>query len=472
MKIFITFIIVLSLSCSLPTSDTARTDEEIRDDLIEISLLIPVIEAGLELVDEESVLNLSRSRALSPNEVLDIDSDLMAYYFGGDWLTSPNTPHELFLSHGTTGEILRVPSSGEIAGIYGDGNNDFYLTIESLADTKYRVKLYIYPRNIFNIDYTYEEYIVDESNTDGAWSWDYFNNTGKASSWVKQKTFYRDGTFSNRKTEWVSYSSILTEVKNNAPSLTSAATDIIVNLSLYDFPSDDPVYTNSEGTFSSKTTSLVKAISKGKTKVLKQQTTEYYSEEGDKSFTVLFMNGKSRKDDRESVTRAHIDRAIGETNILSMNTDGDDYTEINRIYKTNTTYSSERYMWSESPSESLNIGVANFIKNDLVKVGDSYTGTLSFSYGSFNLNYSYTIDTLSGEVTTEWLGFSRDISEGLTIDLADLSNISIETPETTKGFNGRYELGSLIGTYSYDDFEAEVEIGSEGLLINDVFYTW
>lgn len=482
MKIIITlFILLLFLSCSNYTNSTSRTNEEIKLDLVNIPLIIPAIEAGLSIVDETSVLDITR--AFSPIGVTaDVDdAAIMVEYFGSGWANEtptvenpgPLTPWEVFDKSGTTGEILRIPEEGFIKGLYNNMNKDFYITMELESGKEYRIELFIYPRDIFNIDYQYIEYYVDEENSKGTWAWSWFNNRGKFGKYAQETTYYRDGTYSVRKSEGDS-AVLYTNIKEDAPTLDYTVGDLIENITTYDYPRRVPRVTTEVGYYSSYTSSRVKGTN------LNQDVEEYYTEEdvdandtADFIYSTLYMEGRKRSDDRENVTRYITDINNNITNILSLNTNGNSYTEINRVYKTETVYNSESHVWYTAPSSSLSVNVATSIYNVLTKNGSIYEGTMTQYWGASGEIYEYTINTLTGEITMLWINNadSRALSS-IIIDLADLANITITEAGSSWSFKGAFELSELIGTYSYEGFDKDVSIYLEGIEIGSEFYSW
>lgn len=497
MKIFILIVALLFVSCNLTSSIGSRSNEDIKLDLSDTALLIPVIEAGLQVVDEDKVLLVSR--AISPNGVntgaifnsdetyiIDdstSDSKLMAEYFGENWHDSlygddphsydavPRTPDEVYKakSDEISGGILRIPNNGYIKGIYGNNNNDFYITMEFISGKKYRIKQYIYPRDNFNIYYYYEEYLVNEEDvTTGSWAWSWFNNRNIYQKLSKEITYYRDGTYSKRSSE--SEKVLYNEPKSGAPTMSYTVEDLIENHTNYDYPSSIPIITTSAGSFSSATDSTVKGTR------LSQDVTEYYTEDGETSYSVLYMEGIKRRDLRKNVTRYITDRSTGKTNTLSLNTNGNYYTEVNRVYKTKTTYNSEVHIWFKPVSSELDIKRAISWNNDLKQDSSDnslYSGTLKIHWGSYGSEYQYIVNSSTGLVSISWISnITRSTLVSETIDLSDLENINISGGDSSWSFKGRYQLGELYGVYTYEDNNYNVVLDLEGIEIEDKFYKW
>lgn len=480
----ITFILTLVffLSCNQQESTNSLSNEDIKSDLAELSIIIPIIEAGLEVTSGQSASEvedlLNENRAFSPISVSSDADQVMTEYFGEEWGTAPNAPSEIFSNKAAevSGVELRIPASGYIYGLEGDATLEFYLVLEQISSVKYRVYLYKYPGDIFNIDYIYEEYIVDESHPDSiaSWAWQWFDSRGNLNKYSQNITYYRDGTYSERDISWISYDSMLDLVKSGSPGdgteepLNYSINDMILDIDDYIYPDVEPIYTDdtSSGTFSSISDFLVAGTKN------RLSGSEFYTEDETNSYSVLYMEGKKRKDLRKNVTRYIKNRSLNETNILSMNTEGDNYTEINRVRKSSNSYLSWRHIWYTAPSTSLDTNTATSYITVLEKeTGSSiYSGTQEIYYGSDGEKYNYSVDSSTGEVTMIWLeSISRSLGN-LTINLTDLRNITIDSGNWV--FTGEYEMGELYGTYSYMGDGYAVVLELQGIEINGVFENW
>lgn len=485
--LFILTTLSFLLSCGfISDSTSSRSDDDIKVDLSDVALLIPAIEAGLEFVDEESAITdrsySNDTRAISPGLVTDDGSGNMAKYFGSDWDTLPKSPDEVFTDNSdeVINGVLRIPETGYISGLYSNSNNEFYMTMESESDTEplYRIKLYMYPLDVFNIDYTYEEYFVNEDDdTVGSWDWSWFDNSGEYQKLAKGITYYRDGSYIKR--DSTSYEAFYDDVKSGAPDLDDTIDTLLGDYTDYIYPDDSPLFTTSTGTYSSKSTGTIKGTN------LKQDVEEYYTEEDtdadsvpDYLYSVLYMESSKRNDSRENVTRYITDMSDDEnvkTNILSVNTNGDYYTEMNWVYKEADSYSSERHIWDSSLSSSLDVSNAISVITELTQDDSDntiYTGEVEAYWGSSGINYNYSLDTETGEISYSWIGIVTRSLGSDSIDLTDLENITIGSSSSSWSFTGSYQLGELYGTYSYDGTDYEVIMDLEGVEIEGEFYNW
>lgn len=470
MRILSVIFSFLILSCTIDTTSDNRSDEDIKLDLLQVTSIIPAIQAGMNLVDEESVLDLTR--ALDPTVLTDSDAVTISQYFGESWATAPYTPSEVYAAAGGTGAEVRIPASGYIKGLYEDNNNsnDFYMTMNPVSGKLYLLKLYIYPRDLFTIDHTYLEYYVDEDNTEGTWAWSWFDNKGSFGEYAKEITYYRDGTYSKRDSSPESDKVVYNEVVNNAPSLDDTISTVIgdsVKLSLYEYV-ESPYFTKSaiaEGNYSSYTNSLVKG---SKTQVT---VDEYYSEDSSKSYSLLYAVTKKRSDEVYSVTRYIKDRVNGITNIVALNTVGTWYTEFNRVYTTDTTYTSESHIWYAALSSSLDIRHATTIYNELTKNGDIYEGTMTQYWDIAGNVYNYSIDTTTGTISFSYLNsLTRGVGDNFTISLSDVSDKTVSGNNWSYKFS--YENGVLYGTYTYKNFTKAVDIYLDSIDIGGKVYNW
>ncbi|MBN2618359.1 MAG: hypothetical protein JXR64_08635 [Spirochaetales bacterium] len=452
---------------------SVRSNEDIKSDLEELPLLIPVIQSGLSLTNEIESQNITRALAPNSDTIPVSENEIMIKYFGTNWDTAPLKPSEVFTnnSNEVSNDTLRIPQTGTIQGIY-NSNNDFYLTLKDLGSNIYRVKLYVYPRNIFEIDYILEDYIVDEdkNNTDSTnstiWSWSNYDNKGNFDNYINNTVYYRDGTYSNKKIEWSGQNVILNLVKNSAPDLDDNIADVLLNIDNYVYPTEIQLYTNdtSTGQYSSVTSFLLKGSR------YTQEGEEFYTEDSQYSYGYTYSDGSKRFDNNKYVTRYIQDRDNNLTNIVSLHTNGDYFTELSRINKTANTYYSESHIWYEAPVSTLNINAASSIILNLTLSGTSYTGTIEQYWGSFGIKHNYEIDTLTGNITISWLNtVSRSLNSG--IDLNNLDNIRIGSSDSWE-FIGSYEMGNLIGTYKYNNVDYEVVIDLEGIEIESEFLKW
>lgn len=486
-----TFILTLMLflSCNQQESNGSRSVDEIKSDLAEISILIPIIEAGLEVTSGKSASEvetlLDENRVFSPVSVSESADVIMTEYFGEHWndndsgtVEAPYTPSEVFTNKAgeVSGGELRIPSSGYITGLYGDTSLEFYLILERISSVKYRVYLYIYPGDVFNIDYIYEEYIVDESHEESiaTWAWQWFDSRGNLNKYTENTTYYRDGTYTERDINWSASGTLLDLVKSGSPGdgtaepLNYTVEDMILDIDDYIYPDVEPIYTDntSTGQYSSISDFTVAGTSN------RLVGSEFYTEDSTNSYSVLYMEGKKRKDLRKNVTRYVKDRDLNETNILALNTEGDYYTEINRIRKSSDSYLSWRHVWYTAPSTSLDTNSATSYITVLEKEDGSsiYSGTQEIFWGSAGEKYNYSIDSSTGEITMVWLeSISRKLGN-LTISLTDLRNITISSGNWE--FTGEYEMGELFGTYSYSGDDYAVSLELQGIEINGVFENW
>lgn len=479
MKKIIPLLVILILSCNV--EDKVKTEAEIKSDLSGLISFLSVIEAGLSLIDEDSlvssgaILNKTSSRALDPTSVSESGNLIMVDFFGSDWQTSPKTPHEVFTSKGTSGQALRIPTTPNtyISNIYSNVNNDFYLTMEEVLDKQYRIKLYIYPRDDFNTNYVYEEYLVNEDDSNGSWAWSNFDNLEQTNSWIKQVTYYRDGSKKTRDTKWSNSGSKVDEVYSEAPSLAFSVANLLTDYSDYTYFTNEPVYTVSSSSqfYSSKTLGVLRGNRKSR------EIIEYYTEEqivgGYIMRNVQFIEGSKRWDTVKTVTRSNKDTSTGESNYISLSISGGEWnqnTEIERISKTNTTYKSEKNFWYSNIDSVSTVNDANSVVLDLTKNGTTYSGTSTQYWGSSGEVYNYSIDTLTGEITSQWTSSTSRLLSNQKIVITDLSDITISGNGWL--FKGYYELGELIGKYEANGYGTEVAISLIGIEIDGQMKKW
>lgn len=481
--------LMLILSCNQQESNSTQSTDELKSNLAEISILIPIIEAGLEVTSGLSASDvdtlLDEDRAFSPVGVSSSADLVMTEYFGEYWddndsgtAEAPYSPSEVFTNKAAevnNGE-LRIPATGYISGLDGDTNLEFYLILEEISSVKYRIHLYKYPGDVFNIDYIYEQYIVDESHEESiaTWAWQWFDSRGNLNKYTENTTYYRDGSYSDREISWTANSTLLDLVKSSSPGdgtaepLNYSIDDMIQDIDDYIYPESEPIYTDntSAGNYSSISDFTVAGTRN------RLVGSEFYSEDADNSYSVLYMEGKKRKDVRENVTRYFKDRTLNETNILSLNTEGDYYTEINRVRKSSDSYLSWRHIWYTAPSTSLVTNTATSYITNLEKEVDSniYSGTQEIYYGSSGEKYDYSIDSSTGEITMIWLESLSRSMDNITINLTDLDNITISSGSWE--FAGEYEMGELYGTYTYSGTDYAVGLELRGIEINGVFEEW
>lgn len=484
-KIILILTLVSVFSCNQQELGSNLSVDEIKGDLADISLLIPAIEAGLELSNgvSASEVDARSNRTFSPIAVSESQDTVMTEYFGADWsdddgltIEAPYTPSEVFTNKAdeVVGGELRIPSTGYITGLNGDDELEFYLILEEISTAKYRVSLYKYPGDIFNIDYIYEEYVVDENSADASWAWDWFSSRGNRNQYTENRTYYRDGTYSDRTIDWIGSDLQLDLVVEESPGygtsepLNYSVDNMLTDIDLYEYPAVEPIYTDdtSVADYSSISDIVVAGTSN------RLIGSEFYSENGNSSYSVLYLEGKKRKDDRRSVTRYYQDRDLDAVNILAMNTNGDDYTEINRVRKYGDLYQSWRHVWSVSPSSTLDTDVATSYITDLDRESgsDIYSGTLTIYSGSSGDVYDYSIDSSTGEITMVWTNSVTRTLSNTTIDLNDLENITISGGNWS--FTASYEMSELSGTYSYLGTDYVVNIDLEGIEVNGVFEKW
>ncbi len=462
--------IIFFLSCSIGTTTTQRDDSLIKDDLINLPLYIPAIEAGISVANEVEIDNVQR--ALDPTQVTVDDSSIMVDYFGTNWQTTPRTPDEVFQAKGTSGQTLRIPESGLIKGLYGKVNNDFYLTMENIGTSKYILTLFIYPRDIFNIKYQEIEYVLDETNSGAAWAWDWFNIRGKNRLYTSEITYFRDGSYSERSSDPESGSVLYTDVKSKAPELDNSAsiTGVLGSIDNYTIPKKIPRFTTESGQFSSYTKSIIR----GGSDIFLAD--EYYSEDSRYSYSVIYLEAQKQKNIEENVTRYIEDRENNSVKILSLNTNGDYYTEINGIFKTTDSFQSENHVWYTSPVSTLNTSTSNSIYNNLSKATDYetthlYNGVMKQYWGNNGVEYSYSVNTYTGDIVMQ---FSSNLNRSIdpVFNLKDISSITIGSESLPWSFSGKYELGSLKGIYKYENYSADVIIYLNGIEINGKKYNW
>lgn len=479
MKIYIPLLVLLFISgCSIE-GNSSRSDSAIKRDLFQLVSLSQVIEAGVALADGETIASSSsivNSRTITPGDVSAGSDAIMDKYFGSNWNSKDGggawltwSPKEVYNNPVVQPEIvsgvLRIPSSGIITGLYGDSSIDFYLELSEITSgEKYSIKLYIYPRSDFNIDYILEEYIVYESSISGEWSWSPFDNRDMINKLSKDTTYYRDGSFKDRETIWsstmVGGNRRIDEVKSSAPPLTLGVNNIIGNYNNYLYYSSVPNFTYStvSNFYSSETIGNVKG------KRTSKDILEYYTEEGQKSWNLQYIESDKSWDTSKEVTRSYIDRSTGDSNYISLKISGGRWaetSEINRIVKTSTTYRSELHTWFSGIESVSTISNANSIILDLTKNGSIYEGKSTNYWGSSGEVYSYSINTTTGEITTSWLSSSSRTLSNETINITDLSDIYISVGNWS--FTGEYQLGEFFGTYSYKGDKEEVTFDHLGI---------
>lgn len=485
MKIFIPLLVILFLGCSI--EDSRRTDNEIKADLFQLVELIPVIEAGLSLTDENSTINGSFvNRAITPGGVSSGSDILMSKYFGSNWNSKDSngvwltwSPRVVFENSAIQSEIvsgvLRIPNSGNINGLYNDSTIDFYMELEELtASEKYKVSLYIYPRSDFNTDYIVEEYVVYESSISGEWGWSTFDNTGQLNKLISDTTYYRDGSNKKRETLWNSNldggNIRVNEIYNDAPSLTFSVTDLISDYSDYEYFLSEPIYTFSSVTdfYSSKSSGRIRGNRTFK------DILEYYTEEsGSKSWNVQFIEATKRWDTSKEVNRSYVDRSTGESNFISLITSGGEWnqtSEIIHIKQTETTYYSETHSWFKGIDSVTGVNDADSIILELTKNGSLYEGTSTKYWGSSGEIYNYSINSATGEIVTSWQSSTSRNLSNQTIDLSDLTNITISVGDWS--FNGEYQLREFTGTYSYKGDTTNVSFDQLGLDFGNEKIKW
>lgn len=478
MKIFTALLVILFLSCSIEDDD--RTTGDIKGDLSAIVPLISVIEAGLNLVDENSVG--TNSRALSPTWSVDSSNEDMETYFGSDWQSNPYKPSKVYTDNGGDGvSIVRIPQTDgtHIKNYNGNTNQEFYFTLEPISTKKYRLKLYIYPRDDFNTDYVYEEYVVDEDN-EGTWNWQNFDNTGISNSWIKQTTYYRDGSENNRDTVWSASRKKVDEVYNQAPALDLSVNDLIADNSLYEYFTDEPVYTISDdGTSDPDTPEFYssKTLGRLKGKRVFLDIIEYYTQEtvsgGYIMRNVQFIESTKRWDSEKIVTRSNKDTVLDKSNYLSLTVTGgkwDSISEIEKIERTSTTYKSENHFWYKPISSVTTVDDANSVILDLTKNENLFEGTSTQYWGSSGEVYNYSINTITGEIITKWIESTTRTIANQSFSITDVSDITISSGNWE--FSGYYELGELVGTYSYNGDTSDVVVDLYGIEIEGKKYKW
>lgn len=487
MKRIIPLLVILLLGCTI--EDSSRTDDEIREDLFQLVDLIPVIEAGLVLTDENSyILNSTASinRAITPGGVLAGSDTLMSKYFGSNWNSKDGnglwltwSPKEVFENSAIQSEIvsgvLRIPSAGVINGLYNDSTVDFYINLEELTPSeKYKVSLYIYPRSDFNTEYILEEYIVYESSVTGEWDWSTWDGSDQINRLISDTTFYRDGSKKRRTTTWNSnlaggdkrYDSVY----SSAPSLEMDVDDLLLDYSLYEFYDTEPILTTSDTAdyYSSRSEGTIreKRVSFG--------IIEFYTEyNGEESRNVQYIEGTTKWDTTKEVNRSIRNILTGESNFISLKISGGEWntnTEVSHIKRTGTTYYSENHFWFQDIATVTGVTNANSIILNLTKNGTLYEGTSTKYWGSTGEIYDYTIDTSTGEIITSWLSStSRNISNQ-SIDLSDLSNISISVGDWS--FTGEYQLKEFTGIYNYKGEKVKVSLDQLGLDFGNEKIKW
>lgn len=484
MKIFTALLVILFLSCNI--EDNNRSNDDIKGDLSQLVQLIPVLKASLSLTNESSIIesrSFSDSRAITPGQVLESSDTQMSKYFGANWNDKDEAnawltfkPTEVYNNSGIASEIdtqtntLRIPQSGVINGLYGKSDTDFYIELEEIqTGVKYRVMLYIYPRSDFNIEYIYEEYIVSD---EGSWAWAPLDNGGQEGVLIKDIAYYRDGSVKDRVTTWTG-SNRINEVYSNAPALDFEIDDLISDSTDYLYPASEPIFTYSDVSdttvFRSRTTGSIKGISGGTFSI-----TEYYSEEnGNKAYNLQLIERSKKWTFVKEVNRAYSNLTTLDSNFIALRESGTKWyttTEMEKIKKTATTYYSEKHLWYDELSNITETDNANSIILNLEKSGDVYQGTSTQFWGSTGEKYNYTINTLTGEISTSWLQSTTRNLTSQNILITDIKNFTISSGNWS--FKGSYDLGELIGVYNYNGDKYDVAIDLLGLVIEDEKYKW
>lgn len=172
-------------SCSLFTEQSTGTD------LPELVAFSRVLDSVMNTFAADDDLTTG-SKTIDPT-LAETSYDILR-----DSAGDPLTPQEVYEKFQTGSETeVRVPknngSSGYITNFYGDPAKKAYFTMtpESTGSTDfYRIKLYILDNANLQLDYVYEEFIVDNSLS---W-WGYFSDEGTKTGLITSSDHFYDGT--------------------------------------------------------------------------------------------------------------------------------------------------------------------------------------------------------------------------------------------------------------------------------------
>ncbi len=385
---------------------------------------------------------------------------------------------------------MSIGDTTPLTDFYGNPDNRASFTMTPITGG-YKIVLKVYPLANFDVAYQQETYYVQNG------SWDFY--TGEDFSTIGYENisiYYTDGSVGTQTIEEMysvdlpagskdfteraeGYKSFSQDVDGNTYDSFSVPANMIANSTEY---LDTATGFDGPSNFAVKTSTTVGS---------NISSVEYYTEHGSvysslniRSVTswgsTMTYVSRFQEDLTDPANATYTYRSLGQkTGGWWSNTKVEE--RDSSVSGGIRSYTSSEKLWF-APLGSITPGSTPSRETimDLVESATTpgnYSGTMETYWGNSGNEYSVelvrNVDGTTSMVTSYLSSLNRGIGDDMEIVLNNLDSnngVSFVFPGSAARFDGTYEQGVLIGTYSIGNRSAEVEISKSGVAVNGTFY--